>query len=189
MVISSGTSRPRSKYSAARRPAGVPAAFCSRNIAPTEGAWKPNFSFNSSAWVPLPAAGGPSNTRRRYTRATLLPEMGGEKEAYADDEEDRRGYARPYKNVLLHRLAASADGLVKGTAANAPLAQEPVVVPLDEMRLHLAHRIEHDANENQQAGAAEERGGELRHAELMREHLRQDRDHGQENCAGKRQAR
>ncbi len=37
MVISSGTRRPRSKNSAARRPAGVPAAFCSRSMAPTDG--------------------------------------------------------------------------------------------------------------------------------------------------------
>ena len=59
----------------------------------------------------------------------------------------------------------------------------------DQMRLHLAHRVEHDAHDDQQAGAAEERRHHPGNAETAGHHRRHHRDHGQEQRAGQRDAR
>ena len=58
-----------------------------------------------------------------------------------------------------------------------------------QVRLDLAHRVEHDADDDQQAGAAEERGHDPRDAELLSHDRGHHGDHGQEHRAGQRDAR
>src|SRR6516162_1160746 len=57
------------------------------------------------------------------------------------------------------------------TAADARLLHEPVVVPHDELRFHLLHRVHRHADDDQQRRAAEIEG----HVHAGGEPLRQDR--------------
>src|SRR5437868_151652 len=74
-------------------------------------------------------------------------------------------------------------------AADATFAEEAIVMPLDQMRLHLPHRVEDHAHDNEQAGAAEKLRGDLWNLQTLAEEARQDRDHGKENRAGERKPR
>src|SRR5687768_1041050 len=80
---------------------------------------------NRSAWVPLPAPGGPITTTLRATSAAPSTDSG-----------------------LFH---------------------EAIVVPHDQLRLHLVHRVHGDAHDDQERRAPEEE----RHAQALREPLRQ----------------
>src|SRR6187455_9285 len=46
----------------------------------------------------------------------------------------------------------------------APLLEEPVVMAHQQVRLHLAHGVEHHTNENQHARATKKRGHRVRDA-------------------------
>jgi len=72
----------------------------------------------------------------------------------------------PDEDALLDGLARPAGVRSKATT-EPPLAEEAVIMALNEMGLDLAHRIEHDADHDKKTGAAEERGGEIRDAQLM----------------------
>ena len=67
--------------------------------------------------------------------------------------------------------------------------QEALVGAHHHLRLHLAHRVERDADDDQHRGAAERADGRLREAELLDEDRRQHRDDREEQRAGQRQAR
>ena len=54
--------------------------------------------------------------------------------------------------------------------------QEALVGAHHHLRLHLAHRVERDADDDQHRGAAERAGGRLREAEVVDEDRRQDGD-------------
>src|SRR5262249_36549416 len=73
MVTSSGTSTPRSMYPRACRPSGVPAARWARNMSPVAMCGSPVASDTSTAWVPLPAPGGPNSRMSRATSPDALP--------------------------------------------------------------------------------------------------------------------
>src|ERR1044071_1015670 len=62
-------------------------------------------------------------------------------------------------------------------------------MPLNQMRLHLPHGIEHDAYNDQQACSAEELSRDDRHIQPLAEQAWEHRDQRQKDCAGKSQAR
>src|SRR5690349_21638244 len=66
-------------------------------------------------------------------------------------------------------------------ALDAALFQESIVMAHQQMRFHLAHGIEHHADENQHAGAAEERRDRVRHLEEAVQDDRNNRDDRQED--------
>ena len=49
-------------------------------------------------------------------------------------------------------------------------------MPLDQMRLDLAHGVEHDADDDEQTGAAEKLRGDRRHMQTLTEQTRQNGD-------------
>ena len=55
-----GDESPRSMIALALRPTGVPAATAARSMSPVESCGMPSRSTRRTAWVPLPAPGGPS---------------------------------------------------------------------------------------------------------------------------------
>src|SRR5438270_12947319 len=59
---------------------------------------------------------------------------------------------------------------------------------LNEMRLHLTHRIKHHPDDDEQARPAEKLGCNLRHMQSLTEQTWQHRDQREENRAGKGQA-
>src|SRR5690606_25277007 len=61
-VISSGTYSPARMISSTRRPNSVPSDTWARNISPVDTWGTPSRSATLSAWVPLPAPGGPMNS-------------------------------------------------------------------------------------------------------------------------------
>src|ERR1700760_1999228 len=116
-------------------------------------------SCSRAAWVPLPAPGGPMRMRLSSDKV--------ETDEFAWASERRRnrdpgiGGRRPY------------------------LLQEALVVAHHELRLELLHRVQRDADDDQQRGAAEE---EVR-ARLVDEDRRQGRDRSEVQRAGEGQAR
>ena len=62
-------------------------------------------------------------------------------------------------------------------------AEEPFVVAHHHLRLHLAHRVERDADDDQHRGAAERAARRLREAEVLDEEARRDRDGREEERA------
>src|SRR5512133_3176523 len=76
----SGTSSPESRYAWATSPSGVPSATLARRMSPVARCTSWNRVAIRSAWVPLPAPGGPSNT----TRMRLFhPQPGSEDATWA----------------------------------------------------------------------------------------------------------
>src|SRR6266545_7013722 len=67
--------------------------------------------------------------------------------------------------------------------------QEAFVRAHDHLRLHLAHRVQRDADHDQQRRPAEERSRRLREAEVPDEEGGQDRDRREVDRARQRQAR
>ena len=65
--------------------------------------------------------------------------------------------------------------------------QEAFVGAHHHLRLHLAHRVERDADDDQHRGAAERARGRLREAEVVDEDRRQHGDGREEERAGQRQ--
>ena len=63
-TTSSGTSSPESRYAWATSPSGVPSATLARRRSPVARCTSWNRAAIRSAWVPLPAPGGPSNKTR-----------------------------------------------------------------------------------------------------------------------------
>ncbi len=62
MVISSGTSWPRSMWRRASSPIGDPSRTAARNRSPVATCGMPSRSVSRAACVPLPAPGAPSRT-------------------------------------------------------------------------------------------------------------------------------
>ena len=62
-------------------------------------------------------------------------------------------------------------------------------MPLNEVRLHLTHRIEHDAHNDQQTCATEELRCDHGHVQTLAEKAWHNRYHRQKNRAGKREPR
>src|SRR6266540_5696966 len=67
--------------------------------------------------------------------------------------------------------------------------QKAFVGAHDHLRLHLAHRVQGDADHDQERGPAEERPRRLREAEVPDEEGGQDRDRREVDRARQRQAR
>ena len=73
--------------------------------------------------------------------------------------------------------------------SGGPLLEEALVGAHHHLRLHLAHRVERDADRDQHGGAAERAGRRLREAAVADEERRQRRDEREVDRAGQRQPR
>src|SRR5688572_21093572 len=71
--------------------------------------------------------------------------------------------------LTLSTWSATKTKYLPAASPNPCLLHEPVVVPHDELRLHLLHRVHRHADDDQQRRPAEEE----RHAETGREPRRQ----------------
>src|SRR4029078_12798206 len=67
-------------------------------------------------------------------------------------------------------------------------AKESFVVTHHHLRLHLAHRVERDADDDQHGGAAQCAARRLREAEVLDEEARRHRDRREEERPRQRQA-
>ena len=76
-----------------------------------------------------------------------------------------------------------------GGCSAPPLLQEAFVGAHHHLRLHLPHRVERDADDDQHRGAAEGARGRLREAAVADEEARQHRDGREVERAGQRQPR
>ena len=81
----------------------------------------------------------------------------------------------------------STDGTLKATP-DAPLAQKPIVMPLNEVRLHLPHGVQEDAHDNQEARSAKKSGGHPRNTKPSDHGFRNHCDDREEKRAGKGQS-
>src|SRR5438552_448751 len=72
----------------------------------------------------------------------------------ADDENSDRD-VKPHQRALRCCLATVVSrACIERSSANPPFSQKSVVVPLNEMRFHLPHRIKHYTHDNQQTRSA-----------------------------------
>src|ERR1700710_1086471 len=112
-------------------------------------------SVRRSAWVPLPAPGGP--TRMRLS------------------------------SLDIRRSETTAPGTATARAVGlrTTLFEEALVVAHHQLRLELLHRVQGDADDDEDRRAAEEEVG----ARLVDEDRRHGGDRGQIQRAGERQAR
>src|SRR5215212_1427380 len=83
-----------------------------------------------------------------------------------DTADDEHGDAdiKPHECGLRRCFTAIVGRAVEATP-DASLAQETVVMSLNQMRFYLAHRVQHHANNNEQTRAAEKLRGYLRNVE------------------------
>src|SRR4051794_1810728 len=126
MMTSSGTSSPRSMYSFACLPRSVCSLTALRSMSPVATYARGKSSWRRSAWVPLPAPGGPSRMR-------------------LSSDIDRKGSRRP-------ALAVGEAGRARAPY----LLQEALVVAHHQLGLELLHRVEGHAHDDEQRGPAEE---------------------------------
>src|SRR5437867_962299 len=57
---------------------------------------------------------------------------------------------KPHECAMGRGFTAIIGSAVEAASADPTLAQEPIVVALDQMGLHLPHRIQHYTNDNEQ---------------------------------------
>src|SRR5579859_1530179 len=127
IMTSSSTSRPSWMAPSASLPRRVPRLCSSRRISPVEIMGTPNRSCRKSPWVLLPLPGAP-NSSSFTTRPPLL----------TSDESYRKSMSRPPLTCIALR---SSD--------------ESTVLPHDQLRLQLLHRIEGDAHDDEYGGASQ----------------------------------
>src|SRR5438046_8040353 len=135
----------------------------------------PNSAEIRLACVPFPDPCGPSkrmftgappgNTRRPLARDLATPES---TLALAQAPSLRRERWRPLAWCSQPRDSAASPG--------GALSEEALVGAHHHLRLHLAHRVERDADDDQHRGAAEGARGCLREAAVADEERRQHRD-------------
>src|SRR5437899_1028344 len=149
MIILSETSPPLCSTSAVSFPNGVSRSLSRRRIAPGEVTGMPNWRVIISAWVPFPEPGAPRRTSRLFT--TVLSPV--QEDSDAGNKQHGDPNIEPQQRAACCRFAATVRPARKCSPPNAALAQETVVMPLNKVRLDLAHGIEHDAHYDQQACA------------------------------------
>ncbi len=92
MITSSGTSSPAFMYAVPPRPSSVPSATCARSMSPVEMCGRTKSACRRSAWVPLPAPGGPS--RIRFSSDTSHADYPLPANADSSDPQGRARYFR-----------------------------------------------------------------------------------------------
>src|ERR1051326_1263438 len=105
------------------------------------------------------------------------------------DHKNSDAHIKPHQRAAGCRLAANVSGTIERSAPNSAFSQKPVVMPLNQMRFHLAHGVKHHADNNQQAGAAEKLRCNDGHIQPLAEKTWQNRYQRQENRASKREPR
>src|SRR5207237_10368408 len=84
-----------------------------------------------------------------------------------DDQNSDRN-CKPHQCALRRCLAPVVGrACVEGSAANPSFAQKSVIVPLNEMRFHLPHRIKHYSHNNEQARSAKKLRCDLRNVKSL----------------------
>src|SRR5437763_4904451 len=146
----------------------------------------PNSAEIPLACVPFPDPCGPSkrmftgappgNTRRPLARDLAAPES---TLALAQAPSLRRERWRPLAWCSQPRDSAASPG--------GALSEEALVGAHHHLRLHLAHRVERDADDDQHRGAAEGARGCLREAAVADEEAREHGDESQVERPGQRQ--
>src|ERR1700730_2252483 len=131
MVTSSGTSCPPSMYRFASIPSGVPAVTLARKMSPVEILGTARFAAMNSAWVPLPAPGGPTSTS-----LTESPPPASCSRSQAQES-------------VVGAQGWCAHSCWPAQRSSAPLPQEPFIVALHELALDLLHRLQADADDDQ----------------------------------------
>src|SRR5205823_13252750 len=106
-----------------------------------------------------------------------------------DDENSDRD-VKPHQGALRRRLATVVGrACIERSPANPPFSQKSIVVPLNELRFYLPHRIKHETHYNEQARSPKKLRRNLRNVESLAEQAGQHRDQRQINRAGKSKAR
>src|SRR6267378_6044076 len=158
-ITESGTRSPRSMYALASFPLFVPSRTAARSTSPVAIFGIPSRFASLSACVPFPAPGGPSSTMIMiYTRRK---EFGGAPGGLVSPAGLSTAEAHP---ALLH---------------------EAVVLPEEQVLVDLGHRIERDADHDEQRRSPEAE----RHVDQVGDEYRQQRDKSQKQRARKRYAR
>src|SRR6476660_1602350 len=130
-ITASGTRSPRSMYAFASSPSGVPLRIAARSSSPVASVGTPSAAASSGACVPFPAPGFP--------KRTMIIGWGRTWRAACSEPSGRRLTPADLETPLLH---------------------EAVVLPQQEVLLHLRQRIQRHADHDQQRGDAErERDG------------------------------
>src|SRR5690349_5916091 len=127
-MTASGTRSPRSMYDFASSPSGVPLRIAARSSSPVASVGTPSAAASSGACVPFPAPGLPK--RRMIIEA-------GECGAWSSEASGRR---------------------LPATDLEPPLLHEAVVLPQQQVLLHLRQRVQRDTDDDQQRRAAELEG-------------------------------
>src|SRR5688572_14651576 len=153
-MTASGTRSPRSMYDFASRPSGVPFRIAARSSSPVARVGTPSAAASSGACVPFPAPGLP---KRRMIIGT------GRSGARGSEPSGRRLPAADLESTLFH---------------------ETVVLPQQQVLLHLGQRVERHAHDDQQRGAAELE----RYVDGPRDHDGQQRNQREEDRARQRDA-
>src|SRR5215207_6383087 len=137
-ITASGTSSPRSIAALAARPIGVLSRTAARSSSPVASVGTSSAAASSGACVPLPPPGFPKRTM--IMRSGWRSEVGGGSEQYL--LRPPTSHLRPVFSEPARRLPAAE--------ADASLLHEAVVLPEQQVLLHLGHRVERDADDDEQ---------------------------------------
>lgn len=97
-------------------------------------------------------------TGRAKKNETSLHLVVRDKNCHSRDRDDRDAKIKPEEGTIARCFATCVRRSVR-PSPDSPLAQESIVMPLDKMRLHLPHRVEDNADDNEQTGAAKKLSG------------------------------
>ena len=96
-----------------------------------------------------------SGTRRAQKHESSFHLAAVKKDCHSADYQDRDSDIKPHQRALARRLAPIVRGSIETGSPDSALAQEAVIMPLNEMGFDLPHRIENHAHDDQQARASE----------------------------------
>src|SRR5687768_2714376 len=145
-IMSSETRSPRSIVALAARPSGVPSRTAALRTSPVAILGMPSFSASRSPWVPFPAPGGP---RRTITIGHWAWDIGHRKLGPTVC----RSYPMPHAPCPMP--SSEPAGPLPSAESYATLLHEPVVLPEEQVLLHLGHAVQRHADHDEQRGAAE----------------------------------
>src|SRR5207253_1867347 len=96
---------------------------------------------------------------------------------------------KPHQRALRRRFAANISRATGESAAHTTFAKKTVVMPLNQMRFNLPHRIEHYPDDNKQTGAAEKLRGYRWHVQALAQQTRKNGYDRQEDRSCESQTR
>src|ERR1700736_1110655 len=120
--------------------------------------------------------GSLAGTRRAQKNKSPFHLVAVKENGHAANHDDSDADIEPHERATARGFSARIGSTIERAATDAALSQKTVVMPLDQMRFHLPHRIEHHAYDNQQTRPTEELRRNLRYVHALAEKTRQDRD-------------